>query len=775
VVDGTLNDAVWAKCPAWPIGDCTSEKPLKYRTSARVLFDGANVYVAVVCDDPDTDKLVKNAPGRDQDVWQDDSVEVFVQADPEKPYHQFTINPDGVFADARGDDSGWNSAATVKTSIRKDKAWIATIRIPMADLEAYVGPDQTWTMNINRSRPARGGDGLMEYAWSVMNSTAFRSPAEFGVVKGVTVPERKDGVTRKRAKPAPRPNVMLAGEMVGGVKIYYKMSFDDGDARGWEATAGASVTLTDEGVHGKAVRSDCSGKWSGMQLPVNVGGSRGLKIAGLITGKDVPAASVNIHDKVAGDNTTPYGPRVMEDGKWTPFVYFLDRCRYNSRSQGFVGPNTAYSSVRFYTPSKAVDGRWFALDNFVMYRGTDRVPPAAVAGLKAKAGRDGVRLAWLPAEDNVGAQVYVISRAGADGEFRKIAEAHATSYLDNTAGKGTFQYRVLAVDFEENIGPWSASLTVKAKAQAVPRELTRYETDRLDFAAHVKEVHARGVGKVRKGHAALFGDSLTGATTYPHTVRAALRNCTVKALGVPSMRTDFGRKTAPAFVARENPEFMFILYGTNNRKSQDRIPAAMEDLAAIVKTCEENGTVAVLGTIPTRGWTPESAPEANFNKHVVELCRKLDIPTGYIFERFQEKGHENRRSYMGHDGVHWKGAGMMLGAAAWAGALDQIRFALRDGDTLQDVPAVEDERVEVPQVPIEDQVRLNATADIWLSSAVWQGGAIVRNAIDVSYGHKAGASLEDADAKAVSSMQAWQFSGLRRALADEILQSGADL
>ena len=50
----------------------------------------------------------------------------------------------------------------------------------------------------------------------------------------------------------------------------------------------------------------------------------------------------------------------------------------------------------------------------------------------------------------------------------------------------------------------------------------------------------------------------------------------------------------------------------------------------------------------------------------------------YIFEGFQAKGPENRRTYMGSDGVHWTGAGMAVGGRAWGETLDQMRFVLRD-------------------------------------------------------------------------------------------------
>jgi hypothetical protein len=99
-------------------------------------------------------------------------------------------------------------------------------------------------------------------------------------------------------------------------------------------------------------------------------------------------------------------------------------------------------------------------------------------------------------------------------------------------------------------------------------------------------------------------------------------------------------------------------------------------LAAVVQACEANGTVAVLGTIPPRGWTLESAPEARFNQHLIALCGKLQAPTGYLFEGFQAAG--DRRKYLAGDAVHWTGEGMAIAGRAWGRTLEQIRFVLRD-------------------------------------------------------------------------------------------------
>jgi hypothetical protein len=468
------------------------------------------------------------------------------------------------------------------------------------------------------------------------------------------------------------------GEVAGGVTVYHKIDFNR-ESGGWRASDGADASLTDDAIDGRAFRVQCRKGWSGCELPINIAGSRGLKIALLMKGHNLESAGVNVYDLAARDNTTAYGYRYVDPERFTPMLYFLDRFRYNSRTTGFVSPETQYGSVRFYGPAQVPAGTWFTLDNFVLYRGDDRQAPGKVIGLSARATSRGVRLAWDAAEDNVAPMVYVISRAE-EGAFQKIAESCATSYLDATAGKAAYRYRVLAVDFEENLGPWSNAVAVKSISGESERRLTREEEDRLEYADHVREVHRRGRGKVRRNQVTLFGDSLTAATVYPQCARAAFGNVSVNACGFPAMRTSFARDKVHDILRQDNPEFMLVLYGTNNNKAEQHLAAAMDDLTAVVEACEANGTVAVLGTIPPRGWTPDSSPEANFNARLIELCRQLTIPTGYLFESFQEAGAEHRRRYMGGDGVHWTGAGMALGGRAWGRVLEQIRFVVRDRD-----------------------------------------------------------------------------------------------
>ena len=272
--DGTIEGPVWKKCPEWPMGACTSERPHKYKAWAKVLFGPTHVYVGVYCEEGDTEGIVATTLKRDAAVWNDDSVEVFLRPDPQQPYYQFVTNPRGTLYDARDRQAEWDSTAEVKATIQRGKAWIATFEIPMKEISAYVGEDQIWTMNIYRSRPARAGEPALQYSWSIMGSCDYHAIDEFGVVTGVSVPRRNDGVTRVRNTPPPKVAVPNPGTEVGGVTVYYRMLFNSSKEHWLPANEG-KLSITGDAVDGKALRVGCDRSWAGASLPISVVGSQG--------------------------------------------------------------------------------------------------------------------------------------------------------------------------------------------------------------------------------------------------------------------------------------------------------------------------------------------------------------------------------------------------------------------------------------------------------------------------------------------------------------------
>jgi len=202
-IDGTLKSPLWKKCPPLVLGEVMSDQVGELKTTAWVLFDATHLYVAWECLEPDTSSLKADATQRDDDAWNDDSVELFICADPRVGAFHFAINSNGVLQDWKIDEYGendlsWNSSAVVRASVEKNKRWIVTMKVPLRELGAYVGENQTWAMNLNRTKPADGS--WIESSWSAKGRSDYNDSDGWGKIVGVRIPRRSDGVTRT-AKP----------------------------------------------------------------------------------------------------------------------------------------------------------------------------------------------------------------------------------------------------------------------------------------------------------------------------------------------------------------------------------------------------------------------------------------------------------------------------------------------------------------------------------------------------------------------------------------------
>jgi hypothetical protein len=212
-IDGTLGDPLWQQAPALQLGQVTQPVGSPYQTTARLLFDDRNLYVAIRCDDPDTASLTNEAAKQDGEVDHDDYVEIFISPDPDRGYRHIRINAAGTIAGeaCRMDGSvmpGWDSKARVKTSIEKGKGWNATFSVPLASLDTCVGKDLSWGVNLGRFRPARGEESAMRSSWAILPIDDFRQPHAFGRVRGIDIPASADGVTSTRQKPAVWPETV---------------------------------------------------------------------------------------------------------------------------------------------------------------------------------------------------------------------------------------------------------------------------------------------------------------------------------------------------------------------------------------------------------------------------------------------------------------------------------------------------------------------------------------------------------------------------------------
>ncbi len=153
-------------------------------TTCYAVSDRENLYLAFRCEKPNPEKAVSRKTKRDDNIWQDECVEIFIDTQDSRkgPYFQIVINPAGVVQDSYNKDNTWNGALDVRCGREEGKAWIAEIRIPFSELSAKSGKlGQAWAVNFNRS--ARNPDNPQIYedtAWSPTFSASSHVPEMYG-------------------------------------------------------------------------------------------------------------------------------------------------------------------------------------------------------------------------------------------------------------------------------------------------------------------------------------------------------------------------------------------------------------------------------------------------------------------------------------------------------------------------------------------------------------------------------------------------------------------
>jgi len=194
-IDGRLDEAAWRH--ATPLGfrsNDGSPAPPALDTRAWALYDDEFVYFAFESADPD---VWSTFTERDQHLWTEEVVEVFLQPDPAHPsYIELEVNPLGTMLDIFLIDvrqpipyTSWNSAGlrwavSVDGSVDGvggDKGWSVEIALPA--VEAVTAPHRPpqpgdrWRANFYRveSRPERAG-----LAWSPTLVGDFHRPERFG-------------------------------------------------------------------------------------------------------------------------------------------------------------------------------------------------------------------------------------------------------------------------------------------------------------------------------------------------------------------------------------------------------------------------------------------------------------------------------------------------------------------------------------------------------------------------------------------------------------------
>ena len=196
-VDGKLDDPVWAKAPAFTDLRLNLDgSPSPTKTEARALYDDSFLYVSFRCADKNIWATFKK---RDEHLWEEEVVEVFVQADPQqRSYIELEVNPLGTMLDIYLLDirqplryESWNSqklrwgVQVFGTVDGKDgdKEWTCELALPLEDVVTArnIPPraGDRWRLNLYRVEQLPTPALL---AWSPTFKDDFHIPSRFGEI-----------------------------------------------------------------------------------------------------------------------------------------------------------------------------------------------------------------------------------------------------------------------------------------------------------------------------------------------------------------------------------------------------------------------------------------------------------------------------------------------------------------------------------------------------------------------------------------------------------------
>jgi predicted esterase len=135
-IDGDLSDPAWKKARVFQdFRRQDTSAPARYRTAVRTGYDKERLYVSISCEQSNLSSLVTAKTEDDANLWEDDSVEVFIAPVPgQTPYYQFVVNSAGFVYDADVWDRDWDAAgAEIQTSL-SGTAWTVEMSVPLATL-----------------------------------------------------------------------------------------------------------------------------------------------------------------------------------------------------------------------------------------------------------------------------------------------------------------------------------------------------------------------------------------------------------------------------------------------------------------------------------------------------------------------------------------------------------------------------------------------------------------------------------------------------------------
>jgi Domain of unknown function (DUF4838)/Carbohydrate family 9 binding domain-like/Glycosyl hydrolase family 67 N-terminus len=188
VIDGRLDDQAWQKSEQFTLTPYKDNKQQRVKTSIRLLRQNNTLYVGFKCMEPQMKDIVAGKrPADSPDIWQDNSIEIFLNPNGDKKrYYQFILSSAGVLFDTANTKFGgkhksnkqFSSKARFNVVHHKD-SWTAELAIPLDGMNAKT----TFPANFCRNRVLKNAKNYVRhYSWSPFLQLGFHDLDNFGML-----------------------------------------------------------------------------------------------------------------------------------------------------------------------------------------------------------------------------------------------------------------------------------------------------------------------------------------------------------------------------------------------------------------------------------------------------------------------------------------------------------------------------------------------------------------------------------------------------------------
>lgn len=169
-IDGNIDKDYWKNKEEFSFARIDAPLPPRFPTVFKLGMDNDNIYLSMKATDPDSAAQKLVCTFNDAQVYTDDSYELFICPDAEKPgnFYQIVVNLNDIVFDrkAQGTESDikWNSGIISKTK-RGDGFWTSEFALPLKNMEIKTSGNPVIRFNVCRNKRSGVGENHEASQW----------------------------------------------------------------------------------------------------------------------------------------------------------------------------------------------------------------------------------------------------------------------------------------------------------------------------------------------------------------------------------------------------------------------------------------------------------------------------------------------------------------------------------------------------------------------------------------------------------------------------------